>query len=80
MFTFAPDVLSCPGAGAAGREVVLCDAARAVGCLAGGNLLLAAPRGPVQRILALTGLIDVFSLHASMEDAVRVARPVVTAG
>jgi hypothetical protein len=51
-----------------------------VGCLAGGNLLLAAPRGPVQRILPLTGLIDVFSVHARVEDAVRIARPVVTAG
>jgi anti-sigma B factor antagonist len=29
---------------------------------AGGDLLLAAPRGPVRRILALTGLIDVFSV------------------
>ena len=47
---------------------------------AGGDLLLAAPRGPVRRILALTGLIDVFSVHASVEDAVRIARPVVTAG
>jgi anti-sigma B factor antagonist len=47
---------------------------------AGGDLLLAAPRPPVRRILALTGLIDVFSVHASVEDAVRIARPVVTAG
>jgi anti-sigma B factor antagonist len=47
---------------------------------AGADLLLAAPRGPVRRILALTGLIDVFSVHASVEDAVRIACPVVTAG
>ena len=47
---------------------------------AGGDLLLAAPRGLVRRILALTGLIDVFSVYASVEDAVRIARPVVTAG
>jgi anti-sigma B factor antagonist len=47
---------------------------------AGGDLLLAAPRGPVRRILALTGLIDVFSVHASVEDAVRIARPAVTVG
>jgi STAS domain/Histidine kinase-like ATPase domain len=47
---------------------------------ADGDLLLAAPRGPVRRILALTGLIDVFSVHASVEDAVRIARPVVTTG
>ena len=50
---------------------------------AGGDLLLAAPRGPVQRILALTGLIGVFSVHASVEQAVQAAdgsRLVVTAG
>ena len=35
---------------------------------------------PVRRILALTGLIDVFSVSASVEDAVRIARPVVTVG
>ena len=46
---------------------------------AGGDLMLAAPRGPVRRLLDLTGLIDVFSVHASVEDAVRIARPVVTA-
>jgi len=44
---------------------------------ADGDLLLAAPRGPVQRILALTGLIDVFSVHASVEDAVRIIPPLV---
>ena len=54
--------------------------ARAQARQAGGDLLLAAPRGPVRRILALTGLVDVFSAHASVEDAVRIARPVVTAG
>ena len=46
---------------------------------AGGDLLLAAPRGPVRRILVLTGLVNVFSVYASVEDAVRIARPVVTA-
>lgn len=45
----------------------------------GGDLLLTAPRGLVWRVLALTGLIDVFSVYASVEDAVRIARPVVTA-
>jgi anti-sigma B factor antagonist len=54
--------------------------ARAQARQAGGDLLLAAPRGPVRRVLALTGLIDVFSVHASVEDAMRIARPVVTAG
>jgi hypothetical protein len=33
----------------------------------------------VRRILALTGLIDVFSVHDSVEDAVRIARPVAVA-
>jgi len=50
---------------------------------AGGDLLLAAPRGQVRRILTLTGLIDVFSVHASVEEAVRTAgcsRLAVTAG
>jgi anti-sigma B factor antagonist len=50
---------------------------------AGGDLLLAAPRGQVRRILTLTGLIGVFSVHASVEEAVRTAgcsRLVVAAG
>jgi anti-sigma B factor antagonist len=50
---------------------------------AGGDLLLAAPRGPVRRLLNLTGLIGVFSVRASVEEAVQAARcsrPVVTAG
>jgi anti-sigma B factor antagonist len=49
----------------------------------GGDLLLAAPRRPVQRILALTGLIGVFSVHASVKQAVQAAegsRLAVTAG
>jgi anti-sigma B factor antagonist len=54
--------------------------ARAQARQAGGDLLLAAPHGPVRRILALTGLIDVFSVHASVQDAARIARPVVSAG
>jgi anti-anti-sigma regulatory factor len=50
---------------------------------AGGDLLLAAPRGPVRRLLDLTGLIGVFSVHASLEQAVQGAdgsRLVATAG
>jgi anti-anti-sigma regulatory factor len=57
----------------------------------GGDLLLAAPQRQVLRVLSLTGLIDVFSVHASVEEAticarlsrpasarpVRVSRPVV---
>ena len=50
---------------------------------AGGDLLLAAPRGPVRRLLDLTGLTGVFSVHASVDEAVRTAgcsHLVVTAG
>jgi anti-anti-sigma factor len=69
----ALEFIDCCALGALGRV-------RAQARQAGGDLLLAAPRGPVRRILALTGLIDVFSVHASVEDAVRIARPAVTAG
>jgi anti-sigma B factor antagonist len=37
---------------------------------AGGDLLLAAPQRQVLRVLAITRLIDVFSVHASVDDAV----------
>jgi anti-anti-sigma factor len=50
---------------------------------AGGDLLLAAPRGPVRRLLDLTGLTGVFSVHASVDEAVQTAgcsRLAVTAG
>jgi anti-sigma B factor antagonist len=40
---------------------------------AGGDLLLAAPRWPVRRLLDLTGLIRVFSVHASVDEAMRAA-------
>ena len=40
---------------------------------AGGDLLLAAPRGPVRRLLDLTGLIGVFSVYASLDQAVQTA-------
>ncbi len=36
---------------------------------AGGDLLLAAPRQQVLRVLAITRLVDEFSVHASVEDA-----------
>ena len=68
----ALEFIDCCALGALGRV-------RAQARQAGGDLLLAAPRGPVRRILALTGLSDVFSVHASVADAVRIARPVVTA-
>jgi hypothetical protein len=35
----------------------------------GGDLPLAAPRQPVRRILKATGLIDVFSVYPSVEQA-----------
>ena len=35
----------------------------------GGDLSLAAPRQPVRQILEATGLIDVFSVHPSVEEA-----------
>jgi anti-sigma B factor antagonist len=41
---------------------------------AGGDVLLAAPRRYVRRILTLTGLTGLFSVHASVDDAVRTAR------
>jgi anti-sigma B factor antagonist len=72
----ALEYIDCSSLGALGRV-------RAQARQAGGDLLLAAPRGPVRRILALTGLIDVFSVHASVDQALQTAggsRPVVTAG
>jgi anti-sigma B factor antagonist len=36
---------------------------------AGGDLLLAAPQRQVQRILAITRLTEVFSVHPCVEDA-----------
>lgn len=41
---------------------------------AGGDLLLAAPRQQVLRVLTLTRLIDVFPVHASVEEAASSAR------
>jgi anti-sigma B factor antagonist len=72
----ALEFIDCCALGVLGRV-------RAQARQVGGDLLLAAPRGPVQRILALTGLIGVFSVHASVEQAVQAAegsRLVVTAG
>ena len=41
---------------------------------AGGDLLLAAPRREVLRVLTLTRLIDVFPVHASVDEAAGHAR------
>src|ERR1700678_4303584 len=66
----ALEFVDCCALGALGRV-------RAQARQAGGDLLLAAPRGPVRRTLALTGLIDVFSVHASVEDAMGTITPLV---
>ncbi len=51
---------------------------------AGGDLLLAAVRPQALRLLALTRLTDVFSVHAGVDEAARSAarsrRPAATAG
>jgi anti-sigma B factor antagonist len=63
----------------AALEFIDCYALGALGLVqaqvrqAGGDLLLAAPGRQVRRILTLTGLIDVFSVHASVKEAVRTA-------
>jgi anti-anti-sigma factor len=44
----------------------------------GGDLPLAAPRQPVRRILEATGLIDVFSVYPSVEEAASSARQAQT--
>jgi anti-sigma B factor antagonist len=41
---------------------------------AGGDLLLAAPQQRVLRVLTVTRLLDLFSVHPSVEQAVRGAR------
>ena len=41
---------------------------------AGGDLLLAAPRLPVRRVLAITRLVEDFSVYASVEEAAAGAR------
>jgi anti-sigma B factor antagonist len=38
---------------------------------AGGDLLLAAPQQRVLGVLAVTGLLDLFSVHPSVQEAVR---------
>jgi anti-sigma B factor antagonist len=41
----------------------------------GGDLSLAAPQQQVRRVLEITGLIDVFSVYSSVDEAVRAAAP-----
>ena len=42
---------------------------------AGGDLLLAAPQQQVLRVLAVTRLIEVFSVHASVDEAIGNGQP-----
>ena len=58
----ALEYIDCYSLGALGRV-------RAQARQAGGDLLLAAPRGLVRRLLDLTGLIGVFAVHASVAEA-----------
>ena len=62
----ALEYIDCHALGALGRL-------RAQARQAGGDLLLAAPHGPVRRLLDLTGLIGVFAVHASVDEAVLAA-------
>lgn len=62
-----------------GLEYIDCSSLFALGLVraqarqAGGDLLFAAPRRPVRRLLDLTGLIGVFSVHTSVDEAVLAA-------
>jgi anti-sigma B factor antagonist len=58
----ALEYIDCYALGALGRV-------RAQARHAGGDLLLSAPHGLVHRLLDLTGLIGVFAVHASVEEA-----------
>jgi len=60
----ALEYIDCCALGVLGRV-------RAQARQAGGDLLLAAPHGLVRRILTLTGLTGVFSIHASVNEAAR---------
>jgi anti-sigma B factor antagonist len=59
-------------------EFIDCSGLRVLACAreqarqAGGDLLLAAPRRQVRRVLALTGLAGVFSVHASLAGAAQI--------
>jgi anti-sigma B factor antagonist len=62
----ALEYIDCHALGALGRL-------RAQARQAGGDVLLAAPHGLVRRLLDLTGLISVFAVHTSVDQAVRAA-------
>jgi len=44
----------------------------------GGSLRLVVNEGPLSRLLAITGLVRVFSIHATLDDALRETRRAVT--
>jgi anti-sigma B factor antagonist len=61
------DLAGLEGIGSSGLSVLL--RVRRWTRRSGGDLPLAAPRQPVRRILEATGLIDVFSVYPSVEEA-----------
>ena len=83
----AADVAAALAAASAGRTAIVvdlagltfidCSGVRALAGTrarhAGGVMLLAAPRRVVLRVIALTGLIDIGDVCATVEDAVDVA-------
>ena len=61
------DLAGLEGIGYSGLSVLL--RVRRWARRSGGDLPLAAPKQPVRQILEATGLIDVFSVHPSVEEA-----------
>ena len=66
------DLAGLEGIGYSGLSVLL--RMRKWTRLSGGDLPLAAPQQPVRRILEATGLIDVFAVYHSVEEAANSAR------
>jgi anti-sigma B factor antagonist len=66
------DLAGLDGVGYSGLSVLL--RVRKWTRRSGGDLSLAAPRQPVRQILEATGLIDVFSVYPSVEEAANSAR------
>ena len=66
------DLAALEGIGYSGLSVLL--RIRKWARQSGGDLTLAAPQQPVRRILEATGLIDVFSVYPSVEEAASSAR------
>jgi len=68
------DLAALEGIGYSGLSVLL--RIRRCTMASGGDLPLAAPAPPVRRMLEATGLIDVFSVYPSVEEAASSARQV----